>query len=76
LLGVLQALVDACPDAGDAPIYLEIGSGIVMRATNRQTNQRVVGVAAPYATGGQWMERDEWEKTIGEVKEKMVRRLK
>lgn len=53
LLGVLQALVDACPDAGDAPIFLEIGSGIVMRATNRQTNQRVIGVAASYATNGQ-----------------------
>jgi hypothetical protein len=83
LLGVLRALVDACPDAGDAPIFLEIGSGIVMRAVNRQTNQRVIGVASAYATNGQWLEKDEWERGVTEVtagegvtKEKLIRRLK
>jgi hypothetical protein len=68
LLNVLRALVEACPEAGDAPVYLEIGSGVVMRAASRETGQHVVGVAAAFNTGDRWLERDEWERGIIESK--------
>ena len=81
LLGVLRALVDACPEAGDAPIFLEIGNGVVMRAQNRETGQHVVGVAASFGVKDEnWMPRDEWEKKIvdqgvaGE-KPKMIKKI-
>jgi hypothetical protein len=72
LFTVLKTLVDACPDTGDAPIFLEIGSGVVLRSANRQTGQHVIGVAASYATGNQWMEKDNWEETINTENEENV----
>lgn len=76
LLNVLRTLADACPDTGEAPVYLEIGSGIVMRAVNRETGQHVVGVAGAYNAGGSWLERDEWEQSVaGGVTEKPARKF-
>lgn len=64
LLNVLKALVDACPDAGDSAVFLEIGSGVVLRAQNKETGQHVVGVAAAFNVGDKWMAQDEWERSI------------
>jgi hypothetical protein len=69
LLAVLRALVDACPETGDAPVILEIGSGVVLRATNRETGQRVVGVASAFAVADDAIAPDAWERTVLESRE-------
>lgn len=63
LLDVLQAVCDACPGSGDDPVFLEIGSGIVVRTVNRETGQRVIGVASARVSAEGWPEKDEWEKS-------------
>lgn len=81
LLNVLKTLVDACPDQSDAPVFLEIGSGIVMRSVNRETGQRVVAVAAARVSAEGWPEKDSWERGImgGEAEiaptKKVVRKI-
>lgn len=66
LLDVLKTIVDACPDSNEAPIFLEIGDGVVLRTRNRETGQHVVGVVTAYNTQGEWLARDEWETSIGD----------
>lgn len=65
LIELLKAIEAACPDkGGDNPVYMEIGSGIVLRSVNRDTGQHAVGAINAYRTGGHWLEWDEWEKTV------------
>jgi len=79
LLQALKVLSDACPDEADAPIFLEIGSGVVARARNRQTGQHVIAVAAAMNTGDKWLESDAWETEVlsrgGKTGVKPVRRI-
>jgi hypothetical protein len=74
LLNVLKTIVDACPDSGDSPIFLEIGGGVVLRAVNKETGQHVVGVATSYNVGDKWMETDAWEAKIEEIAPQKTRR--
>ena len=63
LLRVLEAMDAAAGDGGaDAPVYLELGRGLVLRAANRETGQRIVGVAVQHATP--WPEPDAWETSV------------
>lgn len=63
LLELLKAMEEACPDKGnDCPVYMEIGSGIVLRSVNRETRQRAVGAISAYQLGnGAWLGPDSWE---------------
>ncbi len=75
LLEVLKTMCDACPDNTDAAVFIEIGSGMVLRAVNRETGQRVVGVASARVSGEGWPEKDVWEKGFEPGVQKTLRRL-
>lgn len=79
LLAVLKTVADACGGTENEPVYLEIGAGVIVRAHCRETGQRVVGVASAFGVKeGEWLPKDEWEKTIeGEqgATTKTVRRI-
>lgn len=78
LARLLKAVMDACPDRNtqDAPIFLEFGDGIMLRAMNQDTGQHVIGVIKPYKTGGKWMEMNMWEKGLFLVKDAVQRVLR
>jgi hypothetical protein len=65
LIDMLQALEAAAPDGGDSPLYLEIGDGIIARATCKSTGQRVMGFAAAHKIDAeQWPVPDAWERSV------------
>ena len=65
MIDLLRAVEAACPDKGrEAPVFLEIGRGVVVRAQNYETGQRVVGVMERFRSGGGWLPRDEWERSV------------
>jgi hypothetical protein len=65
LIDMLQALTDAAPDDGDSPLYLEIGNGVVARATCKSTGQRVMGFAAARKISADaWPRADAWESSV------------
>lgn len=68
LIELLKAMDEACPDHGsESPIFMEIneqGTGLIVRATNRETNQRAIGGITAYNTNGQWVQADAWEKEV------------
>jgi hypothetical protein len=77
LLKVLKTLVEACPDSGDSPVFLEMGQGVVMRSVNRETGQHVVAVAAAFNADGKWLEKDAWEQSITPAQgmKKIIKRI-
>jgi len=78
LQDLLRAIEKACPDKGDYnPLYLEVspeGKGIVLRAVNHMTGQRVLGVLRAFSRGSGWLEMSGWEKSIFGKAVKLVRR--
>ena len=60
-----------CPDgSGVNPVFLEFTAGddIIIRTTNQQNGQKVLGVVKAYKNGGEVVDK-EWEKNL--VKQEM-----
>jgi len=68
LIQLLGAMEAACPDrSGFTPLFIEVsedGHGIILRAVNVETGQRVVGAVATLETKGQWLVRNAWERIL------------
>jgi hypothetical protein len=68
----LQALLKAVDDASgradqEAVVYIEVGGdtdAVLLRAENRVTGQRVVGMMSPMQTRGKWLRPSAWERRV------------
>lgn len=66
LMALLDAMDRACPDSSDeAALFMEVGSVVTLRALNRKTGQRTIGVMRTYdGAEGEWLEDGPWEHSL------------
>jgi len=70
LLTILEAMDKASSSASgevDELLYIDFGKetdAMLLRSENFITGQRIIGVAAPMNTKGNWLEYDRWENTV------------
>ena len=85
LMQLLDAMDQACPDPGEAPLFIELGGeldGIILRSQNYETAQQAIGFIMPLNTNGKWLGENAWvDATLGIVRSaitamtKVVRRV-
>jgi len=64
LVDILNTIIKMCPDgSGVNPVFLEFTAGddIIIRTTNQQNGQKVLGIVKAYKNGGEVVDK-EWEK--------------
>ena len=81
LMRALQALEKACPDPGNNnPVFIEFGESgdsLVLRSVNYVLAQRAVAMVKPMLVkDGQWLESDEWERSIRDEEDEEVRNVR
>jgi len=80
LLLMLSVISKVCPDSSEeTPVFLEFTeqNDIVVRAENRKTGQRVIGIAKSYkSVEGKWLKSNLWEKLLGIVNKRVSKKLK
>jgi hypothetical protein len=79
LIDLLQAMESACPArGGHNPIFIEInpeGKGLVLRCSNFESGQRVIGAITSLNTDGHWLPADTWERGVFSIVAKTIKKL-